>query len=794
VINDLDQYEKYYADKLWNLMPAVYRAEDADKLDALGPLRELVNRIGAQAAVLRRSLDRMLEDQSIETCDDWIIPYIGDLLATNLVSKLDARGQRLDVANTIYYRRRKGTVANLEEIALDITGWDAKVVEFFRRLGRMRHGLDPAIGLAGSNEGVITDATDGSPIVITSAGHGLSTGDKVTVGGVTGNTDANGTFTVKRVNSDQFSLEKSRGNRMYVSGGTWHGATTRALQATAALQRAEGLVGSRTRTPIGGFGDLRNVYGASKAHTAFDEFFHTADFRVGRGKLGWHNIPRLGVFLWRLQSFGVKPTTPVAVSSINGDDCYGWFTFDPTGRDIPLIAASRPSELYGDKWVSPVESRLPSPISQQLFDSPDEGIPLYPESLSVLPKPPADGEDAVPIPLNKLTIRPERGRFFLPGAVPPTLCTTYHYGFSSSIGAGPYDRRGGSVEPLRPDPQITRSGGGEFDKLPRAGTVTIDDSLTYQWVDNLSVDGVLTIRAAILDRPVLRVTTAWTIEGTGKTANCLTLDGLLLSGADVILQGRFECVTITCCTLDPGKATPRRDTESEGEADVSSSPYARAADGAEIVPCRLWIEGTVGTLKIERSITGPICAGGCGRIETLLISDSIVQDILNVYDTKALEVDNGEVVLTRCTILGKIVVHRLQASDCILQDIAKVDDTQYGCIRFSAFADDSTLPPEYKNVLPRQYESVRIKPGAELFVSEDFGQPDYCQLIATVDAAILPAAGVQPPAPSISSGAEDGSEMGAFARDMGPQKQRALLLKYQEFMPAGLVPVLIYVT
>ena len=145
--SDLDHYEAYYAGKLWSLLPAVYRAEDTDQFDSSGPLREMINRIGAQAAIVRRSIDRLWEDQSIETCDDWIIPYIGDLLATNLVANLDARGQRLDVAKTIYYRRRKGTLAILEEIAFDITGWDAKVVEFFRRLGRTRHGLDPAIGI-----------------------------------------------------------------------------------------------------------------------------------------------------------------------------------------------------------------------------------------------------------------------------------------------------------------------------------------------------------------------------------------------------------------------------------------------------------------------------------------------------------------------------------------------------------------------------------------------------------------------------------------------------------------------
>src|SRR5512134_3988508 len=145
--SDRDHYEVYYADKLWALLPAIYRTLDSEVLDRSGPLHELVKRIGAQAAILRRSIDRMWDDQSIETCDDWVIPYLADLLATNLVASLDARGQRLDVAKTIYYRRRTGTLAILEEIAADITGWEARAVEFFRRMGRSRHNFDPAIGL-----------------------------------------------------------------------------------------------------------------------------------------------------------------------------------------------------------------------------------------------------------------------------------------------------------------------------------------------------------------------------------------------------------------------------------------------------------------------------------------------------------------------------------------------------------------------------------------------------------------------------------------------------------------------
>jgi hypothetical protein len=153
----------------------------------------------------------------------------------------------------------------------------------------------------------------------------------------------------------------------------------------------------------------------------------------------------------------------------------------------------------------------------------------------------------------------------------------------------------------------------------------------------------------------------------------------------------------------------------------------------------------------------------------------------------ALAFADGTVILDRCTIMGRIIAHRLEASECILQDLAEIDDTQNGCVRFTAWADGS--------VLPRKYESVRIAQQAALFASIAFGQPAYARLLPLVDAAILGEADPSgAPQNTISAGAEDGSEMGAFARDRNPVKERALLIKYQEFMPAGLVPVLVYVT
>lgn len=76
--------------------------------------------------------------------------------------------------------------------------------------------------LAKLDTGVITGATNASPIVITSANHGLKTGNRVTISGVGGNTAANGDFTVTRISDNTFSLDGSTGNAGYTSGGVWH--------------------------------------------------------------------------------------------------------------------------------------------------------------------------------------------------------------------------------------------------------------------------------------------------------------------------------------------------------------------------------------------------------------------------------------------------------------------------------------------------------------------------------------------------------------------------------------------
>lgn len=65
----------------------------------------------------------------------------------------------------------------------------------------------------------ITAATNASPIQITATAHGMSTGHRVSIAGVAGNTNANGVWTVTVVDANNFTLDTSTGNAAYTSGG-----------------------------------------------------------------------------------------------------------------------------------------------------------------------------------------------------------------------------------------------------------------------------------------------------------------------------------------------------------------------------------------------------------------------------------------------------------------------------------------------------------------------------------------------------------------------------------------------
>ena len=98
-----------------------------------GPLQSLLMVVQEQLNVLGYDLDQLYDDQFIETCAQWVIPYIGDLIGYQSIQGIapTVDNPRSEVANTISFRRRKGTVLVMEQLARDATGWGAHAVEFF---------------------------------------------------------------------------------------------------------------------------------------------------------------------------------------------------------------------------------------------------------------------------------------------------------------------------------------------------------------------------------------------------------------------------------------------------------------------------------------------------------------------------------------------------------------------------------------------------------------------------------------------------------------------------------------
>ncbi len=121
------------AEQLFALLPAVYRNRDGDIGD---PLQSLYVVLARQLGIVEDNIQQLYDDQFIETCAPWVIPYIGDLIGYNSIYEVAGASfdSRAEVANTIGYRRRKGTLIALEQVAADVSGRTVVAVEEFRHL------------------------------------------------------------------------------------------------------------------------------------------------------------------------------------------------------------------------------------------------------------------------------------------------------------------------------------------------------------------------------------------------------------------------------------------------------------------------------------------------------------------------------------------------------------------------------------------------------------------------------------------------------------------------------------
>ncbi|HET8843467.1 MAG TPA: phage tail protein, partial [Ktedonobacteraceae bacterium] len=130
--------EEIQRERLYHLLPSIYRIRDKAQGE---PLRALMNALENEWSLVEEDIDALYDNWFIETCDEWVIPYLASHVGTTQLeeSRKLFPGQRRQVANTIGYRRRKGLRAILEHALADVTGWYIHCVEYDQLLARTQH-------------------------------------------------------------------------------------------------------------------------------------------------------------------------------------------------------------------------------------------------------------------------------------------------------------------------------------------------------------------------------------------------------------------------------------------------------------------------------------------------------------------------------------------------------------------------------------------------------------------------------------------------------------------------------
>jgi hypothetical protein len=829
-------------DFLYELLPVVYRERDVEQGQ---PLRALLRVIGEQVEVVEEDIAQLYENWFIETCQDWVVPYAAGLIGYQPVHEAGEPGEvstpqgqqrnkilvpRREVANTIRYRRRKGTLALLELLARDVAGWPARAVEFYRVLS-----LTQAI------------------------------------------------------------------NHLHLERG---------------------------RTV-----DLRQVDLLDRLDGPFDELAHAVDVRriTSHRTPGRHNIPTVGLYVWRLKDYRVTETPAYSREEFS-THCY---TFSVLGNDTPLYTRSEPepdpSDIAG-------EMNLPAPIRRRAFEARKADYYGAGKSLEILvgdSREPVPPEQIIPADLTdwryrprrheEVAVDPELGRLaFHPRRVPSRVWVTYTYGFSADIGGGEYDRplspptehllfdeddlkdpaglirkllnplgdiselslyiwnrfpeetrqlleEYGDADPLPKKPLKALIDGlnlvlvdedlydkGRFnevhlreeirefarwqpqgrslmrfnrllleraykdeiakgfvlylvgrgrhaskhinqalerwrDERPRHAAIEITDSSVYEEQINISLrkNQSLQLRAANGKRPVIRLLDWHTdlpdaLSVSGRRGSRFILDGLLISGRGVQVGGKLTSMTIRHSTLVPGWEL-RPDCEPAAPSEPSLQLFNTPNLCVDIQ------HSIVGSIQVNQDEvrTDPI---------RILVTDSVLDATSperEALGAPGWPVAHARVTIARSTVLGQVQAHAIDlAENSIFIGCIKVARRQWGCMRHCYVTPDSRTPRRY-NCQPdlveqaveqqvekewkgatvtkaeresrQRRERERVRPQ---FNSVRYGMPAYCQLSEVC-------------ADEIKRGADDESEMGVFHDLFQPQREANLRARLDEYTPAG---------
>lgn len=660
---------------LYDLLPAIYRIRDQV---AGGPLSTLLAHFESELQALSDSVERLGDNWFIETCEEWLVPYIGDLLGVSGITPdpTGAFSQRAFVANTLAYRRRKGTPVVLEQLALDITGWPAHVAEGFSHVNvsqHLNHVRIASQSTASLRDIAALQTIDGALDPFTHLAE-LRHAD-----------DLRGRFNLPTIlvwlyRLGSYPVSDRQARAVQGQPGTWH--LHPAGVDTALFNRPSPPRDLRSEAPWAP-SRAADLPVALRRRALYDSLQHSTGPELDAATSAARQAERVrlfntesGVIRVRVDGTLIDPgalvigdlsdparRAPAGLIAIDPE--LGRLAMDAAATDAHTVEVSWPYGFSADIGGGPYDRRASwtairgaaAPVDWQrgVWEHAQPGDQYLHVEL----------DDAI----NDWVTATPRPRHAV-------VCLM--------------DSR---IHDVALDLEIPHD---ETLTIIAANWNAMPDPLTglpVRLVGQLEPDSVV---AHLLGA----VAVTGEVPAADQQPGTLNLNGLTIDGAVEVKPGSLGALTLSDCTVVPGGGSLTVDAGTNVDSDNVALDLA-----------------------LDHCVLGPVSIADTAH--SLTVSDSLI----DAAGVAAAALAAADARLTNVTVLGRSTLRSVHASSCLFDDVVDVERRQQGCMRYSWVPVGSLVPRAYR--CHPTAEEIDRHPS---YTSRAYGQPGYGQLRAGPDA------------------------------------------------------------